>query len=185
MHYLEIAHVRIVLAQDNYAMARVVRSCESAEVGDIMVPLQLVQLPALPSKRAFSPLMRSSGSELGSVISTKNALLSFGSAFRTSGKIPGVSQGSVKSVEHGVAAEGEIVYIDVGKGQGVKPGDFLIVYRDVDVEGDALATDRQRVQTQKTPIGELVILKTEELASTALVTYSTDGILLGDVVERR
>ena len=37
----------------------------------------------------------------------------------------------------------------------------------------------------RTAIGELVVLKVEERASTALVTYASDGLSLGDVVERR
>jgi len=49
----------------------------------------------------------------------------------------------------------------------VKPGDLFIVYRG------------------SVAIAEVAVLKVEEKSSTALVTYSTDALVLGDQVERR
>ena len=55
-----------------------------------------------------------------------------------------------------------------------QPGDLFIVFRDSKV-----------VSTARVAIAEVVLLKVEERAATALVTYSDDAIALGDVVERR
>ena len=73
----------------------------------------------------------------------------------------------------------------MGKGEGLKPGDLFIVYREIEVEDDAVAIDRKKIEHQRAAIGEIVILKVEDRAATALVTYSTAGISLGDSVERR
>ena len=185
MHYLEVAHIRVVLTQDDYAMARVVRSCEPVEVGDFLVPYQQLQFPTLPARRPFSPLMTPTEEALGSIITTKNALLNASSGFGSSGGVPGIGQGSLRAIEKGIAGEGEVVYLDVGKEQGAKPGDTLVVFRQVDVESDAPASERQTIRRQKVAVGEVVILKVEERASTALVTYSVDGLVQGDDVVRR
>jgi NAD(P)-dependent dehydrogenase (short-subunit alcohol dehydrogenase family) len=63
---------------------------------------------------------------------------------------------------------------DIGKREGAKPGDLFIVFRDNPV-----------VKNARTAVAEVVLLKVEDRASTALVTYSDDAISLGDVVERR
>ncbi len=72
-----------------------------------------------------------------------------------------------------------MVYLDIGKDEGVKPGDLFIAFRDVP------ADLRENGEKARTAVAELVILKVEERASTALVTYSDDAVGQGDVVERR
>ena len=55
----------------------------------------------------------------------------------------------------------------------------------MDVNDGSVALDGKKPPKRKTAVGEIVILRVEERASTALVTYSTDGLSLGDSVERR
>jgi len=186
-HYLEIAQIQVVLGQDSTSMARVTQSCEAVEVGDLVLPYTPAQLPALPSRRPFSPIMKASGQMPGKIVMTKAVLLNFGSTFKGSSRLAGVgeSHGSLGDLERGIAGEDRVVYLDVGRSSGVKPGDLFIVYRDMDAAAGTVSLDGKKPEKRKTAIGELVILRVEDRASTALVTYSTDGISLGDSVERR
>jgi hypothetical protein len=184
-HYLNVAEVRMILVQDEYSMARVEQNCEAIEVGDLLIPTETLAVPTLSEKRAFSPTMTASGQMRGAVITTKDALSGYGSALKLSGRLPGVAGGELAKGNHGYVNEGGIVYVDLGRDEAVRPGDVFIVFRNVDVEDLAPSPGREIVRAQRTAIGEIVILKVEDLASSALVTYSTDGIALGDAVERR
>jgi len=93
---------------------------------------------------------------------------------RSKTEIPSASRRSLKTLDKGIVGEGSVVYLDVGKQAGAKPGDLFIVYR-----------DHPKVSNVRTAVAEIVILKVEDSSSSALVTYSDDAISLGDVVERR
>jgi hypothetical protein len=187
MHYLEIAQIQIVVGQDSSAMARVAHACEPIEVGDLVLPYTKVQFPALPSKRPFSPTMKASGQMSATVIMTKGVLLNFGSSFKMSTGLAGTSGTSeLSKLSRGVAGEQQVVYLDLGKSSGAKPGDLFIVFRDMARSDELLAAPTgTKPEKRKTAIAEIVILRVEDRASTALVTYTNDGVALGDSVERR
>jgi hypothetical protein len=187
MHYLDIAQVEVMTTQRDFALARVNSICDAIELGDILIPLEKMEVPSVPRGRPFSPFMQATGDVKGSVVITKNALLNFGSAFHASGIIPHAEAPELKPVEGGIASNGEIVYVDIGRNRGVKSGDVFIVYRYVDLDRSlySLPEDAEAVRNARTAIGEVVILKVNEVASTALVTYSSVGISTGDFVERR
>jgi hypothetical protein len=44
---------------------------------------------------------------------------------------------------------------------------------------------REALAGQREVIGELVVLKVEERAAAALITFSSDGVSRGDLIERR
>lgn len=88
------------------------------------------------------------------------------------------SQGGNKAI-----AEGDLVFIDLGKSHGAQPGHMLYVLRDV-------VPDQQYadISVKKLPlevIGALVVVATGESTSTALVVKSIDTIYRGDRVEVR
>jgi hypothetical protein len=180
-HYLEIAQVQIVIGQPGYSLGRIVQGCDTVELGDILVPYTKTEFPALPSKRPFSGTMKGSGQIPGKIATTKIDMMNSGSRF-SSGATTRQAKGSLKLLNRGIEAEGGVVYLDVGRDEGVKLGDFFIVFRDVPVKDGVLRDDGEKARTA---IAELVILKVEERASTALVTYSDDAIGQGDAVERR
>ena len=186
-HYLEVAQIQVVLGQDTTSMARVTQSCDPIEVGDLVVPYTRGQFPALPARRPFSATMKASGQMPGKVVMTKGVLLNFGSLFKGTTRFAGVGEGKgpLGDLERGIAGENHVVYVDIGKTSGAKPGDLFIVYRDMDANDGALTPDGKKPAKRKTAVGEIVILRVEDRASTALVTYSTDGLSLGDSVERR
>ena len=158
MHYLDIARIQVVQAQADSALALVIDNCEATEEGDVMIPFVRVDFPDLPHPRAFSSTMTTTGQIKGSVVKTKSAVAGAAAKYQ----LPATSPGS-----GGGVAEGGVVYINLGKGDGLKTGDLFIVY------------------SGKTAIGEIVVLKIDEKASSALVTYSVDALFPGDRVERR
>jgi hypothetical protein len=186
-HYLDVAQVQVVMAQPEVSLVRVNMSCEAIELGDLMLPAQTSNAPTIARPRNFSPFMKTAGGLSGSVVISRTVLENFGSSFKASGILPGAGAKHLSDVEKGVAALGSIVYIDRGQNAGVKPGDVFIVYRPIEMDSRLYGkqTDEANVAGEKMAIGELVVLKVEERAATALVTYSSTGISAGDSVERR
>ena len=170
MHYLEVAQVQIVMGQSDHSLGRIIEGCESVELGDILVPFTKAEVPTLPTKRPFSGTMKASGQVPGNIVMTKDSVVNS----RSKTEVPSSNRRSLKTLDKGIVGEGSVVYLDVGKEAGAKPGDLFIVFR-----------DHPKVQNARTAIAEVVILKVEETSSSALVTYSDDAISLGDVVERR
>ena len=188
MHYLEISRITVVLTQPDYSLGRVMRNCgDPVEVGDIMVPFQQINFPRLPTRRPFSPLMTARGDVKGTIIIAKSALLNFGSVMKISGSIPGVKGGHLEATSRGIGHEGSIVYLDIGEGQAARPGDLFIIYRTIQLDSRLypLPAESRKLARAREAIGELVILKVGERASTALVTYASGEVSLGDAVERR
>jgi hypothetical protein len=184
-HYLEIAQIEIVMAQSSYALARVVQGCEAIEMNDVVIPYVRADFPALPANRPFSGTMKPSGQMPGNIITTKAALINSGSSFTHHTDVPPVGSASLGIYDHGVATAHDVVYVDLGQKDGVKAGDLFIVFRDVVTHDGHPLVDRQKNEKARTAVAELVILKVDERASTALVTYSADMISPGDSVERR
>jgi hypothetical protein len=157
MHYLDVGQIQIVQVQEDYSLAQVLYSCDALEPSDVMLPFVHLEAPELPRNRTFSSAMKATGNIKGTVSFFRNSVAVTGSVYSSS------TPPSAKSI----VATGGVVYLNVGEAAGVKPGDLFIVYR-----GTAA-------------IAEVAILKVEEKSSTALVTYSTDALVLGDRVERR
>ena len=187
MHYLEVAYLKVVYTQADFSLGRVIHSCDSVEVGDIMLPFQPIVLPPLERPRSFGPLMTTTSGIKGEVVTTKTVLLTGGSSFAGPNIEPGVQGVPLSVVNRGVAAEGAIVYLNIGQNQSVKPGDIFIAYRNVEFDRQLYPFPKEinKLKGQRTAIGELIVVKVGERASTALVTYSTDALSLGDSVERR
>jgi len=157
MHYLDVGQVQIVEVQEDFSLAQVLFSCDAIEPSDVLLPYVRLEAPELPRNRTFSSAMKATGNIKGTVSFFRNSVAVTGSVYSSS------TPPSAKSI----VATGGVVYLNVGETAGVKPGDLFIVYR-----GSAA-------------IAEVAVLKVEEKSSTALVTYSTDALVLGDRVERR
>jgi hypothetical protein len=157
------------------------------EIGDIMLPYQKIDVPPVAKGRPFSPFMKTSGGLEGYIVMTRNVLENFGSAFKASGKIAGSRSSDLSDVEKGIAGTGNIVYVDLGRSTGVKPGDVFIVYRPLGVDTRLYSVPKEAkdVAATETAIGEIIIVRVEELASTALVTYASTGLSAQDFVSRR
>ncbi len=188
MHYLDVGQLRVTLTQPDFALARVLHTCgDAVEIGDTMLPFQQINLPPRERARPFGPLMTTTGGVKGAIVGTKDVLLNFGSTFKVSGVVPGVRGGRLGSLDRGIASEGTIVYLDIGQESGVNAGDIFIVFREMQFDERLYNVPReaQKLRGIRTAIGELIVIKVNERASTALVTYASDALSLGDAVERR
>lgn len=76
----------------------------------------------------------------------------------------------------------DIVYLDVGKRQGVVPGDRFIAYK-IKEETTGTFTKKVVFQYPKITIGELKIISTRNKTATALVTKSIQELDIGEKVE--
>jgi len=188
MHYLEIAYLRVALTQADFSLARVIRGCgDAVEVGDTVLPFQPVAFPQPARPRPFNPVMRTNSGITGEIVTTKTVLLSNGSSFAGPNIEPGVADSHLSPINRGIAAAGSIVYIDVGENKCVNLGDVFIVYRGEQLDRQLFSYPKEvkKLAGQTAAIGELIVVKVGEKASTALVTYSSDALSLGDFVERR
>jgi hypothetical protein len=157
MHYMDVGQIQIVQVQEDFSLAQVLYSCDALEPSDVLLPYVRFEIPELPRNRSFSSAMKATGNIKGTVAFFRNSVAVAGSVYSSS------TPPSAKSI----VGAGGVVYLNVGEAAGVKPGDLFIVYR-----GPAA-------------IAELAVTKVEEKSSSALVTYSTDAVVLGDRVERR
>ena len=79
-------------------------------------------------------------------------------------------------------AQFDIVYIDMGRMEGVIPGDNFLIYREgKKTKGYA---NEEEVLSAEVLIGSLKILTSQENTSTALVVKSSDTIEKGSIVEK-
>ncbi len=188
-HYLEVGQLEVVMAQPEFAMARVVHACGGIEVGDAIVTFQEIDFPELAGNRPFGPMMPSTGKITGAIAAGRDVLANSGSpVFGTTTVVPGVVSSPLAGLGMGVVGESQIVYIDLGQRDGVETGDIFLIYRalgrdarlfDVGEEVSSLLAGQRNV------VGELVVLKVEERAATALVTFSSGGVAAGDLIELR
>jgi hypothetical protein len=188
MHYLDVAQVRVTLVQPDFSLARVINTCgDAVDPGDFLVPFERIVVPAPGRPRPFSATMTTTSGIRGEIVSTKTVMLNFGSTFKVSEIIPGVPSDSLRTTERGIASEGSIVYIDIGQDHAVNPGDVFIVYRGVEIDERLfdLPKEVKKLRNARRAVGEVVIVRVGERAATGLVTYASDGLLLGDSVERR
>jgi hypothetical protein len=188
MHYLDVAQMTVVLVQPDFSLARVVHSCADAvDVGDTVIPFQPVVVPMPTRPRPLSPVMVTTSGIKGTVVSTKDVMLNFASSSKSSGQIQGANSGPLALLERGIAGDGDIVYVDIGEDRAVNAGDVFIVYRDVEIDRRLYNYPKEvkKLDMARRVIGELIVVKVGERAATAVVTYATDGVALGDTIERR
>jgi hypothetical protein len=71
-----------------------------------------------------------------------------------------------------------VMYLDVGKRQGINPGDVFAIYRPINPRAN-LAT-RQVFAIPSERLGEVVVVRVEDNASTAVIAASAREIQTGD-----
>ena len=185
-HYLNIGQIQVIMTQPDTAMAKVISQCETVEIGDIMIPPRQLEIPSPPRPRSFSPTMKAAGGISGSILMSLNILTNYGAGMGKGGGIPGANFGALKSLANAVVANGSIVYVDIGRGSGVKVGDVFIAYRTGgDVSVYNTPAENRKLATERSAVGEIVIIRVEERTATAIVTYSKSELLTGDSVVKR
>ncbi len=80
-------------------------------------------------------------------------------------------------------AQFDIVYIDMGRTEGVLPGDRFLIYRE-GKKSKGNSSNEEQVPSAGVLIGSLEVLAAQENTSTALVVTSSDTIEKGSIVEK-
>jgi hypothetical protein len=174
------AHVKVTEARPEVSIAQIVRGCGYVQRGDIVLPF--VQRPEPPLKTVatmerFSP---ADGKALAMVITGQQFMPEVG--------------------------KNDIIYVNLGTGQGVKVGDYFRIFRYTgtqnetvfqtsgyafNMDGDLGPTYGYGAASKKynwsnvprEVLGEGVVLRTAPNSSTVLVTFSAREIYAGDYVE--
>ena len=161
--YQDLGRVRILLAHENSATAEIIFACETLQVGDILIPNESRVAPVDRPQAPFDKFAPPSDKTRGKIF--------FAREYKT------------------VIGKGDIIYADVGQQQSVQTGDYFRVIRYFNSSNisafnrDDYRKYRQTYDAVRKVIGEAVVLRVEAKTITALVTYSTTEISLGDGVE--
>ncbi|HEV8383298.1 MAG TPA: OmpA family protein [Candidatus Acidoferrales bacterium] len=170
--WIDVGRVQVVHVQGNVSVAQINTSCTYFQRGDIVRPFTPRPAPTLrPANLDRFPTP--SGKSQGMVVLAKDW-----------------SQ---------VAGMNDIIYINVGTSQGAKTGDYIRIFRFQGTRHDTVYQDRNTAWKRwgfgKTPVpykwndlpreqlGEGIVLRSSENASTVLVTLSLHDVFMGDYVE--
>lgn len=151
--------VRVVLVHPEISTAEVLMACEEINIGDFLIPYEPRQAPNVTAPDFNRLAYRSSGRKMGYIVYTNDA-----TQFVRGEAVPNNIT---------LVAAGSVVHIDLGARDGVRPGDWFTVLLD-------------SPYGKKFPpqiLGEGVIFRTEERASTAKILASDYDIPLGARIE--
>ena len=101
-HIVRSGGVVVLAAQENSAMAEVTASCTDMWIGDYLIPFEPIPVPLLPKQPLATRLTPETGQMRGEIVASLD--------------------------EIGSPAEGYLVSIDLGEGDGVVPGNILTVF---------------------------------------------------------
>jgi len=171
--YEDEARVRVVNVQPNTSTAEVVLTCGYVQRADLVQPFAPRPTPMIKSEEGFDIFAPPSGKAKAMVVTTKH----FGQ----------------------LAANGTVVYVNLGSTQGVKVGDYFRVFR---YQGNSSETVYQTPRLayeifglgssprpytgEELPrdiLGEGVVLRVSKNAATVLITLSKRQMYPGDYVE--
>ena len=140
------------------AIAKVVFTCNGVDIADIGAPYVAPAIPEYTPSRHLSRF-----------------------AF-PNGKLGGVIVAAAQGASY--LGEGSIGFLDIGKEQGVEPGQRFRIYA---IFRHNLPEDLQGIkpkgETPRETVGEFIILHVEEKSATGIVVSSLREIAVGDGVE--
>jgi len=172
-----VGRVRVIALQENSATAEIVQACDGIQVGMPLVPFEEIPVP-LTTPAQFR--------RYGVEMQTENA-----------GYIVDTSPDKAN------IGDGDIVNIDMGSDNGLRPGDVLTIFREWGgtvkfdspesyIEGAQARAERRRSSGSMKPgdfaqsiLGQMVVLRTEKHTATAKVILSAKEVSLGDRVATR
>ena len=171
--YADIGRLRVVHVDETVSTAEVTDFCEQMQRGDIVQPFVARPAPNYKPVAKLDIFAPPAGKEMAMVVTTRG----FGQA----------------------AAAGEIVYVNLGGGQGVKVGDYYRIFRYqgahqavvYQTRGEATSIygmgtapgNWQWMDVPRDILGEGLVLNVSPNASTVLITDSHQEIYPGDYVE--
>jgi hypothetical protein len=171
--YEDQGRIRVVKVEPNLSTAEVVFTCGYVERADILQPFAPRPAPMIKPEEGFDRFAPPSGKAKAMIVTTKH----YGQ----------------------LAANGTIVYVNLGSGQGVKVGDYFRVFR-FQGNSDETVFQTQNIAYQilgfgcsprpysgaelpRDILGEGVVLRVSKNAATVLITLSKKQMYPGDYVE--
>jgi len=174
--YQEIGRLRVNIVHQGSATATVLHTCEAISVGDICIPFNTKQEPAIQTGRRLDPFAPPSGKTSGTIVAGKGFVVLF--------------------------SQRDVVFLDIGSKQGVALGQYYRVYRPFDRPNDVFQktstqykthiltervnlplTPQQQKELPRDILGELVIIHVEGKSATGLITTIKRPMVVGDYVE--
>jgi hypothetical protein len=175
--------VRVIVAQPDVSIGQVEHACGYLQRGDILLPFQERVAPPLKPENNFDRFAPPSGKAAAMVIAGRDFQVQMGT--------------------------NDTIYVNLGRDQGVKVGDYFRVFRYQGTEHEVAYQTRRfsfdadgtqviygmnygfgsvplRYKWDNVPrevIGEGVVLRTGTNSSTVLVTYTLREFFAGDYVE--
>lgn len=144
---VRLGRIHVIAVQEKTATARIAFSCSDILVGEEVVPFYDIPIPMVEGSTFERWKTEFSGKPTGFILDTRDALETVG--------------------------EGHIVYIDLGENAGVRPGDYLRIYRE--------NTDAEELP--RIMLGELVVLTVQKDTATGKIVTSVKEMEPGDEVE--
>jgi hypothetical protein len=172
--YRDGGQIRIVNVQPKVSVAEITFSCGGyMQRGDLARPFEERPVPPYKSAAAFDHFAPVSGKPVGTVVSSADYWQLMG--------------------------KGNIAYVNIGAGKGVKVGDYMRAFRyqgttaeyAVITKGDqykiyGFGSAPTRYEPKDLPreiLGEGIVLNVSRNSATVLLTYDTAEIYAGDFVE--
>lgn len=171
--YMDVGRVRVEVVHPNVSTARIVYSCDRMERGDIARPFARRPAPPLRTGHAFDRFAPPSGKPVGMAVTAKD--------FRQT------------------VGQNDVVYVNLGTGQGVQVGDYVRFFRYQGTRHDTAYQQRNmhyklygfgstpvRYKWDDLPreiLGEGIVLRVTPTTSVVLITHSFRDIWLGDYAE--
>ena len=171
--YADAGQVRVVNVQPKVSIAEVNFSCGYMQRGDVAVPYQDRPIPLFKPAAAFDHFAPVSGKPVAMVVSGKE--------------------------QADVYGQNSTVYVNLGRNQGVKVGDYFRIFRYQGSRAETVPQTKgyqyemygfgsapERYQWNDLPreiLGEGIVLSVSHNSSTMVVTYSSAQIYAGDYVE--
>jgi hypothetical protein len=165
--------VKVVVVQPNVSIAQVENSCEYLQRGDIAVPFAQRPAPPLKPEDKFDRFAPVSGKGKAMLVTGKHFQITYGTD--------------------------DVVYVNLGTSQGVKVGDYFRVFRYTgqqnetayqtarmafDVYGyGSTSKDFKWDNMPREVLGEGIVVRTSENASSVIITFALRELYAGDYVE--
>jgi hypothetical protein len=176
--------VRVIVVRQDTSIGTLEHACDYVQRGDILLPFTERPAPPLKSEDDFDRFAPPNGKPLAMVIIGKDFQAQVGSE--------------------------DIVYVNLGAGQGVKIGDYFRIFRYTGTQHETVFQDPRYAfdqddelhvrffpvygfgsapkkydwsNTPREDVGEGIVLRTGPNSSTVLITFSLREIFPGDYVE--
>jgi hypothetical protein len=153
--YEDLGKVKVISLSPHGAVAEVTFACSPIVPGDIVLPYRARAIPQYTPRAQFDRFVLPNGKLAGAITAAAN--------------------------NAGTVGTGRIAYINLGREDGVSPGQRFRIFRIFreQIGGGFWAAP----ETPRETLGELIILSTQDRSSVAMVVSSRREITLGDGIE--